>query len=116
MGALTSQLETITSAMSDTFTETFAKSKMYLAGAEAAAGLAKGLKDNAALVDAAYASVLPSGNASLALPGSGVGAATPGNTTIVNVAEGAIPITTPTKDPALVAAKVIDEFAGFSNF
>lgn len=93
----------------------FAKSKMYLAGAEAALGLADGLKDNASVIDGALSGIIPSGQISIGAAG-GVGAPTPGNTTIVNVAAGAIPVTTPTKDPELVASKVIDGFAGFSNF
>lgn len=120
LGMLKGVLDTVTSTMEDSVTSAFAKSRMYVAGADAALGLADGLKSRKSDVADALSSVMPaSTSASLNLSGTagtGVGVATPGNTTIVNVNEGAIPVTTPTKDPELVASKVIDGFAGFSNF
>jgi hypothetical protein len=59
-----------------------------------------------------------SGSVNLTAVGSGnqgVGAPTPAGTTVI-VEAGAIPITTPTKDPGIVAEKVIDGFANYSNF
>jgi phage-related protein len=116
-------LDTVTSTMEDSITDAFAKSRMYVAGADAALGLADGLKSRKSDVANALNAVMPSGPTSsgsvnLTASGSGnqgVGTPTPvGNTIIVEA--GAIPITTPTKDPELVASKVIDGFAGFSNF
>lgn len=116
-------LDTVTSTMEDSITDAFAKSRMYVAGADAALGLADGLKSRKSDVANALSAVMPSSSSSASLNltasgnGGGVGGATPGgNTTIVNVNEGAIPVTTPTKDPGLVASKVIDGFANFSNF
>jgi phage-related protein len=113
-------LDTVTSTMEDSVTEAFAKSRMYVAGADAALGLADGLASKKSAVADALSSVMPaSTSASLNLSGTGgagVGVPTPGVTKIVNIEAGAIPVTTPTKNPELVAAKVIDEFAGFSNF
>lgn len=111
LGHLKETLETVTDTMTDTVTSAFAKSKMYLAGAEAALGLADGLNANKMAVDGAFASLLPSGDLSVRAGMVGVGASTPTNTTIINVAAGAIPISTPTENPEIVAAKVIDGFA-----
>jgi hypothetical protein len=113
-------LDTVTSTMEDSITSAFAKSRMYVAGADAALGLADGLKSRKSDVADALSAVMPSStSASLnigAAGSAGVGVPTPGNTTIVNVNEGAIPVSTPTKDPGIVAEKVIDGFANYSNF
>jgi hypothetical protein len=109
--------------MEDSITDAFAKSRMYVAGADAALGLADGLKSRKSDVANALNAVMPSGptasgSVNLTANGSsnqGVGTPTPAGNTII-VEAGAIPITTPTKDPELVASKVIDGFAGFSNF
>lgn len=114
LGHLKSVLETVTSTMEDSVTAAFAQSKMYTAGANAALGLADGLKANKRSVAAALGSIIPetSGALTVGVSGTGgVGVPTPGNTTIVNVAEGAIPISTPAENPRLVASMVIDEFA-----
>jgi phage-related protein len=116
-------LDTVTSTMEDSITDAFAKSRMYVAGADAALGLADGLKSRKSDVANALNAVMPSGptasgSVNLTANGSGnqgVGTPTPAGNTII-VEAGAIPITTPTKDPELVASKVIDGFAGFSNF
>jgi len=99
----------------DTVTGYFAKSQMYIAGTEAALGLAAGLKDNKSAVIDAFGALLPA-DTSVAVGASGFGtaaaaAAAPAKATYITVAAGAIPVTTPTKDPALVAAKVLDGLA-----
>ena len=103
---LTNQLQNITALLSDTLTEGFARSKMYIAGADAALGLADGIKANAAAVQAAMGDIVTDPSATLTVAG-GVGGATPG-ATILNVAEGAVQVVTPTEDPQLVANKTID--------
>lgn len=116
-------LDTVTSTMEDSITDAFAKSRMYVAGADAALGLADGLKSRKSDVANALNAVMPSGptasgSVNLTANGSGnqgAGTSAPAGNTII-VEAGAIPITTPTKDPELVASKVIDGFAGFSNF
>jgi hypothetical protein len=116
-------LDTVTSTMEDSITDAFAKSRMYVAGADAALGLADGLKSRKSDVANALNAVMPSGptasgSVNLTAVGGGnqgVGTPTPAGTTIV-VEAGAIPITTPTKDPGIVAEKVIDGFANYSNF
>lgn len=117
--ALKDTLDVVTATMTDGIAAAFAHSKMYVAGADAALGLAAGLKDNKGTVLDAFGALLPA-EASVSLGGSGfggVGGSTPSNTTIINVAEGAMPITTPTENPELVASKVIDGFATtISNF
>lgn len=117
-----SPVQKAAAALVDSAVGAFAKSKMYIAGADAALGFANGLGSNASTIAASFDRLVPvlesSGTFTVGTAGTpGVGGSTPGgNTTIVNIAEGAIPVTTPTKDPELVASKVIDGFASFSNF
>lgn len=114
-------LQTVTDTMSDGVTAAFAKSKMYVAGADAALGLANGLKDNKGAVVSALGALLPSSSTSVSArvvgrgdPGfQGVGGPTPQPGILVEA--GAIQINTPTKDPVIVAEKVIDDLAAFSN-
>lgn len=115
LGMLKNILDAVTDTMTDSVTDAFSKNKMYLAGADAALGLADGLKSNKNAVASALNAVMPTKNSTVGMnitaPGSansrGVEGPTPATTSIV-VEAGAIPITTPTKDPALVANKVID--------
>ena len=112
--ALKNTLDTVTDAMNDAITTGFAKSKMYLAGAEAALGLANGLKDNKAVVFNAVGQLLPpQASVSISSAGNmaGVGTPTPGPQKVINIESLTIPVSTPTENPEIVAAKVIDEFA-----
>lgn len=119
LGMLKGVLNNVTDTMTDTVTEAFAKSKMYVAGADAALGLADGLKSNKSAVANALSAVLPDASSTLKLAapgrpgGSETGAVAAG--TIINIEAGAIPVTTPTENPELVASKVIDGFANYSN-
>jgi phage-related protein len=122
MDPLLNTLQAITDVVTSTVTADLSKSKMYVAGADAALGLADGLKANRSAVHSALGTLgafsTPSPTVTV---GGSFGAAVSGVATTVGgksltIAEGAISITTPTKDPELVAAKVIDSFANFSNF
>lgn len=123
---LKSTLTTVTDALVDTVTEGFAKSRMYIAGAEAALGLADGLKSNAGTISSTFKDLMPlldtSGAVTVAAAPVGVGAPTPGPTTVItnNFAEGAMPVTSNAKDPALVGSMVIETLndltTGTSNF
>lgn len=105
------------SAATDVVTEEFARSKMYTAGMNAALGLAAGLKDSKPTLATALGDLLPDASASVRISGSsqqGVGGSTPSK--VVNIENLSMPITTPTKDPALVASKTIDGFVAVTNF
>jgi hypothetical protein len=122
MDPLLNTLQAVTDAVTDTVTADLSKSKMYVAGADAAQGLADGLKANRSSVHNALGSL-----GAFTMPSSvtvgGVFAAsavcrptadaTPGRS--VTIAEGAIKIETPTKSPDIVAAKVIDSFVNYSS-
>ena len=116
LGSLKRDLETITSVLVDTMTDGFARSQMYLAGAEAALGLADGLASNKALVSDAFGSLLPGDPtvSMVATSGSTTSAAAPGK--VINIETLNMPVNTPTKDPEIVTAKVLDGFASLSNF
>lgn len=108
------------SSMAEQMAGSFAHSKMYVAGADAALGLADGLKSRKSTLAAALGSIMPTGDlgAQVQLRGvpRGVGLPTPAAATkVINVAEGAIVISTPTKDPRIVAEKAIDELVINSN-
>ena len=122
LGMLKHVLENVTDTMTDTVTDAFAKNKMYLAGADAALGLADGLRSNKGAVVKALSAVMP--EASSSISATLVRSATSperGRTTDPQAAAGtvieagAIVVQTPTKDPTIVASKVIDEFANYSN-
>lgn len=123
LGMLKSTLETVTDTMTDSVTDAFAKNKMYLAGADAALGLADGLKSKKSAVASALTAVMPSASASVSAslirtPGSprpaGPEVSGPQAAGVV-IEAGAIVVQTPTKDPEIVAEKVIDGFANYSN-
>ena len=123
LGMLKSTLETVTDTMTDTVTDAFAKNKMYLAGADAALGLADGLKSKKSAVASALTAVMPSASASVSAslirtPGTsraaGPEVSGPQAAGVV-IEAGAIVVQTPTKDPEIVAEKVIDGFANYSN-
>lgn len=122
LGMLKNVLGHVTDTMTDSVTEAFAKNKMYLAGADAALGLADGLKSNKRAVATALSAVMP--EASSSISATLVRTATspeggrstdpqPARGTVIEA--GAIVVQTPTKNPEIVAAKVIDEFANYSN-
>jgi phage-related protein len=122
MDPLLNTLQSITDAVTDTVSADLSKSKMYVTGMDAAQGLADGLKANRSSVHTALSNlgaftapasqIMVSGSfPSVGRPTEG---AVPGRS--VTIAEGAIKVITPTKNPELVAAKVMDSFANFSNF
>jgi phage-related protein len=122
MDPLLNTLQSITDAVTDSVSADLSKSKMYVTGRDAAQGLADGLKANRTSVHTALSNlgaftapasqVMVSGAfPSVGRPTEG---AVPGRS--VTIAEGAIKVITPTKNPELVAAKVMDSFANFSNF
>jgi phage-related protein/tetratricopeptide (TPR) repeat protein len=121
MDPLLNTLQAITDVVTSTVTADLSQSKMYVTGKDAAQGLADGLKANRSAVHSALGTLgaftVPAGEVSV---GGSFGAMSGAATTVggksLTIAEGAISITTPTKDPELVAAKVIDSFANFSNF
>lgn len=116
MAPLADTLHSITALLSDTVTDGFARSKMYLAGAEAALGLADGLKSRSGALQGALGELTPVAGLSISGTG-GVGVPTPGVTKIINIEAGAIPVSTPAEDPRLVASMTIDAFAAeISNF
>lgn len=123
IGMLKSTLETVTGTMTDSVTNAFAKNKMYLAGADAALGLADGLKSNKRVLANALSAVMPAASTSVSASlvgttartsAAGVEGSTPSRGGIVLEA-GAIVVSTPTQNPEIVASKVIDEFANYSN-
>jgi phage-related protein len=113
----------LVSGMADAIAGAFGKSEMYVAGQDAAAGLADGLLAGKASVASAYSNLgnLPSLQANVGQIGS-VATVTDGRPSENSsgggtvFAEGAIQITTPSQDPELVAEMVIDGFANYSNF
>jgi phage-related protein len=130
MGGLLSGLESkftdlkasvlsIADLIASSVTDAFSHSKMYIAGAEAALGLVDGLAAQRNTVAAALGAIIPSTSSTVGVAVTGnagvqQGVGTPTPTRIIQIEEGAIQVTTPTKDPGIVAAKVIDEFANFS--
>lgn len=109
---LKATLSTITETMADEVIGAFAHSKMYVAGVDAALGLADGLKANKHAVASALNAVMPTNLSTVSLvgrPASGYSEATASTGRSVTVAEGAVQVITPTKDPAIVAAKVLDD-------
>jgi phage-related protein len=125
MDPLLNTLQAITDAVTDGVTGDLSKSKMYITGKEAAQGLADGLKANRSAVHTALGTLgaftVPASQTAITVGGN-LGAAAIGRPTVeapgnhLTIAEGAISITTPTKSPELVAAKVIDSFVNFSSF
>jgi phage-related protein len=121
MDPLLNTLQTITAAVTDTVTADLSKSVMYMTGKDAAQGLADGLKANRTSVHTALGNLgaftLPSSNITVGGSFDSVGRPTidaaPGRS--VTIAEGAIKIETPTRNPELVAAKVIDSFVHYST-
>ena len=114
-------LDTVTGTMESSVTDAFAKSKMYVAGANAALGLADGLKSKKNVLANALSASIPlsaTGAANIAGPGrapvEGVGGSTPAGK-VINIESLTIPVSTPTKNPEIVAAKVIDEFAATTS-
>lgn len=112
------------SSMADEMAAVFEGSRMYAAGKDAAAGLTDGLLAGRGDVAAAYASLgnLPAlsanvgqiGTVSANVPGTDGRTSVPGGGFVLE--KGAIQIVTPTKNPEIVASKVIDGFADFSKF
>lgn len=115
--SVASAAEAMANTAADAVVTVFATSKMYAAGVNAALGLADGISSSKSTVAAAFSDVLPdTTTAAMRISGSsssGVGGPTPQK--IVNIENLSMPITTPTKDPALVASRTIDGFAAATN-
>jgi phage-related protein len=121
MDPLLNTLQAITDAMNDSVTADLSKSKMYVTGKDAAQGLADGLKANRSAVHTAIGSLgaftVPDSSITIGAASGGLSVdqqMIPGKQ--LTIAEGAIQITTPTKDPEQVAAKVLDGFSHYSSF
>jgi hypothetical protein len=84
---------------------------MYIAGADAALGLANGLAANGNLVADAFGNLIPDvSDLRVKAYTVGVGSPTPGTESRgVTIESGAIQVVTPTTNPELVASKVMDE-------
>lgn len=118
MGSLLRTLNAVTDTMTSAVTDAFARSKMYLAGADAALGLADGLSAKKSTVAAALGAIVPDASLSARITArgtGGVGGPTPTASKVVNFAEGAIKVTTPTQSPELVAKKTLDEIVRESS-
>ncbi|QGJ92797.1 tape measure protein [Arthrobacter phage Beagle] len=89
-------------------------SRMYSAGAEAALGLADGLKSQGSLLEDTLTSLIPDVQASIAATGFGPapldGAPLPAGKTVV-IEEGAIRVESKAQNNEIVASKVLDEIA-----
>lgn len=97
--------------------EAFAHSKMYLAGQDAALGLADGLTAKKAAVLNALGNLTPDTTLNAKISGKGtggVGTPTPGETKVVNV--GGITLTAPVTNPEIAAHKVVDLLINNSSF
>ena len=124
IGGTMSEVEAAGDKMAEAATSAFGKSKMYLAGKDAALGLADGLSSGKNVISGALGSL--GSDISVGGGNSNIGIITPVRPDArrddqvaagggVVMAEGAIQIVTPTENPSLVAHEVIDEFAKFSN-
>lgn len=97
-------------AMAAATTAEFSSSKMYVAGQDAAAGLARGLKDNKSTVSAAF-SALQAGAKEVGVKIGGTAhqaAAVGGDSRTVIVEDGAVRIETQTREPKTSADMVLD--------
>lgn len=124
LAMLKSVLNIVTDTMTDTVTEAFDKSKMYVAGADAALGLANGLASNKRKIASAISGL----DKSMSVSGGALGVMTPqfktptsstdsavGGGRSVVVETGAIQITTQAKNPETVAGIVLDDLAGHTK-
>lgn len=98
----------------------FDKSKMYVAGADAAKGLADGLKAEKSTVFAALGALTPDATLSAKITATGtggVGGSTPVPAgKVVNIEAGAIAVSTPATDGTIVANQVLDALINNSSF
>ena len=104
--------------MADLAVEAFAHSKMYLAGADAALGMAGGLASQKSVIAGVLGDIIPDASLSAKLtataPGAG-GAALAGRTVVLE--SGAVQVSTRASDPGLVASTVTDSLdEAFSKF
>lgn len=111
------KVEKVAASMSEAAIEALSKSKMYVAGQDAALGLADGLRNNSGAVEGALKKISfnPSGSLSRRIttmpytPDSQPTAGSGGSG--VTIQDGAIRVSAPQTDPAIVAAKVLDRIA-----
>jgi hypothetical protein len=115
MDPLLNTLHTITALVTDSVTTDLSKSVMYVAGADAAQGLADGLKANRSSVHNALGSLgtftLPDAQVSVGGAFSAVGRPTADSTAptrAYTIAEGAVQVHTQAADPWIIAGTVTD--------
>ena len=109
--------------MADKATDAFGKSKMFIAGKDAATGIADGLSASKNVISGALGAL--GGEASFSAQTVGAIKTVPlssvrddaqaQKSSGVTLTQGAIQIVTPVKNPALVAKEVIDEFTRYSS-
>lgn len=122
LDALKGRVKTAAEKMAEAATGAFDRSQMFIAGQDAGAGLADGLIASKAEINGALSKMSKSMTVSAASIGAGpintgrVTGSLPaaGDGKHLTLAEGAIQIVTPTKDPAIVASKVVDELTNVS--
>jgi polyhydroxyalkanoate synthesis regulator phasin len=119
---LRNTMQAMVDALTGPLTADLSQSQMYITGRDAAQGLADGLKANRSAVHTALGTLgaftVPSQSV-ITVSGaieSAVGRPSAESGNHLTIAQGAINITTPTQNPELVAAKVIDGFSNFSSF
>lgn len=106
-------------SMASVAVEAFAGSKMYLAGADAALGLADGLKSQKSAVLGVLNDLTPDANLSarISASASGAGAGAAGGSKSVVMEPGAVQVITRASDPGIVANTVTDSLdEAFSKF
>ena len=114
MDPLLNTLQTITGLVTDSVTTDLSKSVMYVAGADAAQGLAEGLKANRSSVHNALGSLgtftLPDAQVSVGGAFSAVGRPTADSapSRAFTIAEGAVQVHTQAADPWIIAGTVTD--------
>jgi phage-related protein len=113
MDPLLNTLQTITALVTDSVTADLSKSVMYVAGADAAQGLADGLKANRDSVHNALGTLgaftVPTSEVTVGGAFSAVGRPTADSTSrAFNIAEGAVQVHTQATDPWIIAGTVTD--------
>jgi len=102
-------------AMAGAAISALSTSRMYSAGAEAALGLADGLKSQGSVLENTLASLVPDVQASIAATGFGLtaptdGAPAPAGKTVI-IEDGAIRVESKAQNNEIVASKVLDDIA-----
>ena len=111
MSNLLETLHAITGGVTDAVTEAFARSRMYVAGANAALGLADGLDSKKSRVLGSLGALTPDATLSAkvsAVGSGGVGNPTPPAGNSIVFEEGAIALHTNTQSPQIAADMILD--------